>query len=144
MPRMSLLKAAAAGWIGGFLSNALLGALFSSPWIQRVLYDPHLQSDLFITLTRQRDLAVSIIGLVVLSGIHGILFSVLKPAIPGASRLGKGLWWGVILWAMYWLFQEWFVYMTLLREPAPLAALELLMLLAGSLLEGLVIARIAD
>lgn len=133
-----------AGWIGGFIGNGLLGALFSSPPVQGILYNPALQSQLFITLTPQRDLAVSVIGLVMLSGLHGVLFAVLRPSIPGNSWLTKGLWWGLFLWASYWLFQEWFIYVTLLREPITLAALELGILLLGSLLEGAVISRLMD
>jgi hypothetical protein len=41
---------------------------------------------------------------------------------------------------MYWLFQEWFIYNTLLGEPFILNALELAILMLGSLVEGIVIA----
>jgi len=41
---------------------------------------------------------------------------------------------------MFWLFQEWFVYHTLLAEPWFLNLFELALLLAGSLVEGVVIA----
>lgn len=47
-----------------------------------------------------------------------------------------------MIWAMYWLFQEWFVYVTLLQEPPILAGLELAILLLGSMLEGVVIAGV--
>jgi len=43
---------------------------------------------------------------------------------------------------MFWVFQEWFIYHTLLGEPLALNLLELAILLAGSLVEGLVIAFI--
>jgi len=43
---------------------------------------------------------------------------------------------------MYWVFQEWFVYHTLLGEPILLNILELAILLAGSLVEGMIIALI--
>lgn len=136
-------RAVVAGWLGGFLGNGLLGALFSTPMVRDLLYDPARQSELFIAVTPQRDIAVSVIGLVVLSGIHGILFSILRESIPGRTWMQKGLWWGFALWALYWLFQEWFIYVTLLREPVVLAALELCLLLLGSLLEGVVIAAAA-
>ena len=135
-----LLWPLAAGWIGGFLGNALLGAAFSSPPIRAVLYHPDWQSRLFIDITPQRDIAVSVIGLVVLSGLHGVLYRQLAPSIPGRTWVAKGLAWGVMLWALYWLFQEWFIYVTLLKEPIALALVELAILLAGSLLEGMVIA----
>lgn len=63
----------------------------------------------------------------------------------GYSRrlpLRKGLFWGFAIWAMYWLFQEWFIYHTLLREPVMLCALELSILLLGSLVEGVIISLI--
>lgn len=41
---------------------------------------------------------------------------------------------------MYWLFQEWFIYHTLLHEPILLNLLEPAILLVGSLVEGLIIA----
>lgn len=140
--RKSVLQPMVAGWIAGFLGNALLGVLFSSPWVRSVLYHPAWQSRLFIEITPQRDIAVSVIGLIVLSGLHGIMFNQFAPSIPGRSWLAKGLFWGATIWAIYWLFQEWFIYVTLLKEPLPLALLELLILLGGSLLEGAIIARL--
>ncbi len=135
-------RAVMAGWLGGFAGNGLLGVIFSSAWIRQVLYDPTVQSQLFITLTTQRNIAVSVIGLIVLSGIHGLLFAVLRPSIPGNGWLRKGIWWGVAIWASYWLFQEWFIYITLLGEPISLAVFELAILFLGSLLEGVVISRL--
>ena len=41
---------------------------------------------------------------------------------------------------MYWLFQEWFIYHTLLGEPILLNLLELAILFIGSLMEGVIIA----
>lgn len=138
----NLLRGLVGGWVGGFAGNALLGALFLSPWIRTILYDPSKQSDIFLTLTPQRNMAISVVGLVILSGIHGLLFSVLQQSIPGANWIRKGLWWGVAIWAMYWLFQEWFIYVTLLGEPISLAMVELVILLLGSLVEGVVVARV--
>jgi len=40
---------------------------------------------------------------------------------------------------MFWVFQKWFIYRTLLAEPLILTMVELILLLAGSLVEGLVI-----
>jgi hypothetical protein len=40
---------------------------------------------------------------------------------------------------MYWLFQEWFIYNTLLGEPLILNLLELVILAVGSTVEGIVI-----
>ena len=69
-----------------------------------------------------------------------------RPALrtfePGENWLRKGIARGIMIWAMYWLFQEWFVYVTLLQEPPILAGLELAILLLGSMLEGVVIAGV--
>jgi hypothetical protein len=61
-------------------------------------------------------------------------------SIPGKTWLKKGLFWGLTIWLMYWLFQEWFIYNTLLGEPLILNILELTILMLGSLVEGIVIA----
>ncbi len=45
---------------------------------------------------------------------------------------------------MYWVFQEWFIYHTLLREPLLLNLLELNLLFIGSVAEGLIIAKLLD
>lgn len=132
----------AAGWLGGFTGNAVLGLIFTSPPVQALLYDPALQSALFIDVTAQRNIPVSVAGLVLLSALHAWLFWILQPAIPGASWLRKGLFWGGVIWAMFWLFQEWFIYHSLLGEPWLLNLLELSILLIGSIVEGLVIAYI--
>lgn len=129
-----------AGWMGGFAGNVFFGVIFSSPWVKNVLYNPAWQSQLFLDITPQRNLAVSIVGLIVLSGLHGLFFQLFKSSIPGRSTLQKGLFWGLTIWAVYYLFQEWFIYITLLREPVALALVELVILLIGSLIEGMVIA----
>jgi hypothetical protein len=66
----------------------------------------------------------------------------LEPSIPGRTWVKKGLFWGMAIWAMFWVFQEWFIYHTLFGEPIILNLLELAVLLAGSLVEGLVISFI--
>ena len=126
---------------GGFVGNAALGLMFSSNAVRGILYDPAIQSPLFLEITPQRNIPLSVAGLVVLSAIHGWLYLQFLPAIPGRSWLRKGAYWGVVLFAVYWLPQEWFVYHTLLGEPLVLNALELALLLVGSVVEGLVIAR---
>lgn len=138
----SILWSLLAGMIGGFVGNGVLGAIFTSTPIQAILYDPAVQSELFITITPQRDVFISVVGLVVLSSIHGVLFQLFYPSIPGSSWIEKGLFWGLIIWAMFWLFQEWFIYHTLLNEPIALNILELFVLLLGSLVEGVVISLI--
>src|ERR1043165_8034300 len=129
-----------AGLIDGFLGEAFLGALFGNSFTQSILYDPALQSPLFIQMTTQRDFPLSIAGLIVLSVIHSALYAVLAPALPGRTWIGKGLFWGLTIWLMYWVFQEWFIYHTLFREPLILCMMELSFLLIGSCIEGLAIA----
>jgi len=138
--RNSVASILAAGLLGGFVGNGVLGAMFSSPPVQAILYNPEWQSALFIELTPKRNIPLSVAGLVVLSVIHAWLFDVLKKSIPGKTWMRKGLFWGLVIWSMYWLFQEWFIYNTLLGEPLALNLLELGILLSGSLAEGVVIA----
>ncbi len=130
--------------VGGFLGNGVLGAAFSLPIVTSVLYNPDLQSRLFIEITPQRNIPVSVTGLIMLSVIHSWLFSVFSPSIPGRTWVRKGLFWGVTIWLMFWVFQEWFIYHTLLGEPLILNILELVILLSGSLLEGLAISFILE
>jgi hypothetical protein len=125
---------------GGFVGNGVLGLLFSSDLVRGVLYDPSIQSALFLEVTPQRNIPVSVAGLVVLSAIHGWLYAQFAPSIPARGWWRKGVFWGVVLFALYWLPQEWFVYHTLLGEPLLLNLLELALLLTGSVAEGTVIA----
>ena len=142
MTNSDTVKILVAGLVGGLIGNGVLGALFSMPPIQSILYNQEWQSPLFIEITPQRNLPVSVAGLVLLSIIHAWLFSVLMPSIPGKTWLKKGLFWGLTIWLMYWLFQEWFIYNTLLGEPLLLNVLELTILMVGSLVEGIIIACI--
>lgn len=140
MRRYTFWRIVVAGLAGGFVGNGVLGAVFSSTWIHAILYDPALQSALFIELTPRRDIPVSVAGLILLSIVHSWLFNMLAPSMPGKTWIGKGLFWGMSIWLMFWLFQEWFIYRTLLGEPWLLILIELCILLLGSLTEGLVIA----
>lgn len=137
-----LLWSFLAGIIGGFIGNGVLGVVFSSSLIQSILYDPGIQSQLFIDITPIRNIPVSVAGLVILSSLHGWLFSILYPSLLGNTWIKKGLFWGFVIWSMYWLFQEWFIYNTLLGEPFILNILELSILMVGSLVEGVVISFI--
>lgn len=131
-----------AGLLGGFLGEGVLGALFSSGPVRSLLYNPQYQSRLFIDITPTRNLPLSVGGLIALSVIHAWLFDILKSSIPGRSWIPKGLFWGLVIWLMFWVFQEWFIYHTLLQEPLLLNAFELSILLVGSLIEGLCIGAV--
>jgi hypothetical protein len=139
--RPNTLKIIYSGLIAGFVSEGILGAAFSSPPVQRLLYNPDIQSKLFIEVTPTRDLIPSIGGIIILSVAHSWLFTIFQKAIPGTTWVKRGLFWGFTVWLMYWVFQEWFIYHTLLREPLLLNMVELIILLAGSLVEGIIISR---
>lgn len=139
MTKNNAAKILVSGLVGGFIGNGVLGAVFSSPPIKSILYNPEWQSRLFIEITPMRNIPVSVAGLVILSIIHAWLFSVFMPSIPGKTWLKKGLFWGLAIWLMYWLFQEWFIYNTLLAEPLILNILELAILMLGSSVEGVII-----
>ena len=134
------LRIIIAGLIGGFIGEGIMGGLFMSPPINSILYNPEIQSQLFIEITPDRDLFKSITGMVVLSIAHAWFYSIFIQSIPGKTWIKKGLFWGFTIWLMFWVFQEWFIYHTLLNEPILLNLLELTILLLGSLAEGIIIA----
>jgi len=134
------LRIIIAGLIGGFIGEGIMGGLFMSPPVNSILYNPEIQSQLFIEITPDRDLFKSIAGMVVLSIAHAWFYSIFIQSIPGKTWIKKGLFWGFTIWLMYWVFQEWFIYHTLLNEPILLNLLELTILLLGSLAEGIIIA----
>jgi hypothetical protein len=134
------LRIIIAGLIGGFIGEGIMGGLFMSPPVNSFLYNPEIQSQLFIEITPDRDLFKSIAGMVVLSIAHAWFYSIFIQSIPGKTWIKKGLFWGFTIWLMYWVFQEWFIYHTLLNEPILLNLLELTILLLGSLAEGIIIA----
>ena len=140
MKTKKVFKIIIAGLIAGIVSEGILGALFMSPPVQKVLYNPEWQSQLFIDITPTRNMFVSVAGLVVLSVIHSVLYVVFRSSVPGNTWIRKGLFWGLTIWLMFWVFQEWFIYHTLLKEPVLLNLLELSLLLIGSLVEGIIIA----
>jgi hypothetical protein len=59
-----------SGLIGGFIGEGIMGGLFMSPPINSILYDPSIQSQLFIEITPERDVFKSITGMIVLSITH--------------------------------------------------------------------------
>jgi hypothetical protein len=129
-----------AGLLGGFVSEGILGILFANSLTKSILYDPRFQSRLYIDITAQRNLPISIAGLVILSLVHAWLFVIFLKSVPGDTWVKKGLFWGFTIWLLYWVFQEWFMFRMLLGEPIILNLLELALLLIGSLIEGLIIA----
>ena len=63
MTKNSVVKILIAGLVGGFIGNGVMGALFSSPPIQSILYNPEWQSQLFIEITPKRNIPVSVAAL---------------------------------------------------------------------------------
>lgn len=133
------LRIVLSGLAAGFVGEGIMGALFMSPPIQSVLYDPALQSDLYIKITPERNLFITLTGMIILSIAHAWFYSIFLRSMPGKTWIGKGLFWGFTIWLLYWVFQEWFVYHTLINEPLVLNLLELVILLIGSLAEGVII-----
>jgi hypothetical protein len=139
-----IIKIIYSGLIAGFVSEGFLGAIFMSAPIKKIIYNPDWQSKLFLEVTPTRDLFQSVAGVIILSVSHSWLFSIFQKSIPGNTWINKGLFWGLTIWLMYWVFQEWFIYHTLLQEPILLNLVELAILLAGSLLEGTIISRLVN
>lgn len=135
------IKIIAAGLIAGFVSEGFLGGIFMSSPIQKILYNPNWQSKLFLEVTPTRDVIPSVAGIVILSIAHSWLFIIFQKSIPGKTWINKGIFWGLTIWLMYWVFQEWFIYHTLLQEPILLTLVELTILLLGSFIEGLIISK---
>ena len=79
-----------AGLLGGFVGNGIMGSVFSLPLINTILYNPAIQSQLFIEVTPARDIPLSVTGLIVLSVIHAYFFSIFEPSIPGMTWQKKG------------------------------------------------------
>lgn len=141
MKTRKTIKIIYTGLIAGLISEGILGALFMSPPVQNILYNPEWQSELFLEITPTRNMFKSILGLIILSIAHSWLYDVFKPSIPGKTWIKKGIFWGFTIWLMYWVFQEWFIYHTLLKEPLFLNLLELTLLFIGSIVEGLIISK---
>jgi hypothetical protein len=139
--RNKVFKIFYSGLIAGFVSEGFLGGIFMSSPIQKILYNPNWQSKLFLEVTPTRDLFPSVAGIIVLSIAHSWFFYIFQKSIPGNTWIKKGLFWGLTIWLMYWVFQEWFIYHTLLQEPILLTLVELTILLLGSIVEGLVISK---
>lgn len=142
MDKKIFLRIFIGGITAGFISEGIMGAIFSSSPVQAILYNPSIQSKLFMEITPLRNLLISVTGMIILSIIHSWLYYRIILPLNFKSWIRSGLFWGSIIWAMYWVFQEWFIYHTLLNEPLMLCLLELTILLAGSFIEGLIIAFI--
>lgn len=88
-----IIKIILTGLIAGFISKGILGVFFTIPFIKSILYNPNIQSQLFIEITPHRDIPFSVAGLVVLSVIHAWLFVIFVSEIPGETWIKKGFFW---------------------------------------------------
>lgn len=107
-----------------------------------MMHDSTRNSRRYIDSASQMKLPVAIIGLILLSIIHSVIFAFIGPALPGTTWLSHGIAFGVMIWLFFWLFQEWFAFHCLLGVPFSLNAFRLLVLLIGAMIEGIIIACI--
>lgn len=125
-------RALLAGVAGGAAWAVAMLALFGPA--QAILADPSLQSqkflDVFVTEPLPHTAENSLIlpaGLLVLGILYAAIFAVVRPALPGSSRLAKGLGFGVMAWLLAFLWFEFYLPWNAMREPVMLVALELVL-----------------
>jgi hypothetical protein len=128
--------AAAIAWWAGLL-------LVFGP-AQRILADPTKQSAKFLAVFGEPPLPrmatnpeVLLFGLLGIGCIYACVFEWLGNRLPG-SAVRKGLTFGVIAWALMVPWFEFYLPWNAMREPTPLALLEVLCWLAVLLGVGLV------
>ena len=140
-------RAAIAGVAGGV---ALLAGmfLFFGP-AQSILADPAHQSPKIIAVFFEleplprmaTDPFLAYAGFILIGLIHGLVFALVAPALPGRAWL-KGLSYGAVLWLLMVVWFEFFMLWNVLGEPLPLILLELALWLLTVTLEALVIALV--
>lgn len=96
----------------------------------------------YMDTASQMNLPIAIIGLILLSTIHAVIFAFIGGALPGSTWLGRGIVFGVMIWLLFWLFQEWFAFHCLLGVRLSLNSFRLLVLLIGAIIEGVIISWI--
>lgn len=140
-------RALVAGLAGGAAFLAALFLLFGPA--QTILADPRLQSPKLLKVFSEleplprsgTDPAWVAAGVVAFGVLHGLLFALLAPALPGWGWR-KGLSFGVVLWLTMVLWFEFFLLWNVMHEPPLLIGLELALWLAVNLIEGVVIALV--
>ena len=135
----SLSRIFITGLIGTLAVNIILAIVFSSRLAELVLesaYETYIESNFPPS---------SIIGIALLSFVHAWLFNRFKPQLPGQNWLTKGLAWGVAIWVLiliheqYFLFQEWTVYDSFLDMGVLITSFTNTTMLVASLIEGTII-----
>ncbi|MFP3943564.1 MAG: hypothetical protein ACLFWF_06715 [Alphaproteobacteria bacterium] len=135
-------RALLAGLAGGAAWIAALLALFGPA--QAILSDPAYQSQKFIDVFANleplpRNIENPLImpaGLLVIGVIYGLVFAVIRRGLPGASRLARGLSFGVVAWLLAFPWFEFYLPWNVMHEPAALVALELALWLGVMLVVG--------
>lgn len=130
-------KTVVAGLTAGFASQMVMAPLFLNPVTQGILYNPQLQSRIFLEITPLRNIVPSVIGLMLWGIVPAFLYQRLD--IRSDKKTVRGVYLALWIWLLYWLPQEWFIYVTLLGEPLHLAAFELLLTAIGTIVQGLIL-----
>jgi hypothetical protein len=141
-------------WFAGMAGAAVAIVVWQllAPFVARITLNPRYQAPDFLAILSQMvarplDKAhlvrFALSWVVVLGGIHGVVFSWLRPSLPGASAARKGLSFGMLLWIFSYLFFEFLHPWGQFNEPAPLVLLELLMWLVVALAEGMTLAALS-
>jgi len=146
MPK--ILLAPIAGLVAFTLANVVSNLLFFQLGAP-VLFDPGIQSNKVIDVLFEMEphpLMFENGPLYMAYGagvgaIHGLVFMMIEPAL-GRTRLQRGLWFAVVLWALMALYFEFHTPFNMFREPLVLVGLELFFWIFVVLAEGFVLAFI--
>lgn len=133
--------------VGAMLNMFLLFGLFTNPYSQQIIFSEDFgQSSKLVgvwkTIQPVPTLESLIPALIVTPAVYSFLFAVLYDSIPGNGRIAKGVFYGVILWALIAVFFELFVPNGLFGEPVLLLAYELFLWLISLVSVSIVISLI--
>lgn len=139
------IRAAFAGLLAFVVANIVSNVLFFQLG-HAVLFDPELQSAkvldvLFRMEPRPLMFENGLLYMAIAAGIgavHGLVFLLVEPSL-GRSRLQRGLWFAVVVWALMALYFEFHTPFNMLREPLPLVGLELVFWAIVAAVEGLIL-----
>jgi hypothetical protein len=135
----SPLRIISSGLLAGAISNAVVGFIFTRKPIHGMIHDSSRNSRKYIDTASQMNLPVAIIGLILLSVIHSVIFAFIGASLPGVTWVSRGIFFGIMIWLFFWLFQEWFAFHCLLGVPFTINSFRLLVLLIGAVIEGVII-----
>jgi hypothetical protein len=141
-------RAVVAGALGGLAWNGAMVAFFGPA--QLVLADPELQSPKMLAAFMDPEALPRMAAapwilpvlLLVLGIVYGLVFAVIAGGLPGRTWWTRGSSFGLVAWALGFLWFEAYLPWNVLLEPVSLVAFELVLWLAVLQVVGLVIARI--